>query len=103
MPSENSSQSASGSSVSAFFENFEKLSALGDAEHLAALYAAAFLVAGPTGTQIVKASDLVHAIPRRKQLFEAAGCTSTTLASLVETRLDDRYSLVRTEWRWLFQ
>jgi hypothetical protein len=51
----------------------------------------------------VKASDLLLAIPKRKQLFESIGCRSTTLVSLQETRLDDRYTMVRTEWRWRFE
>ncbi len=83
-----------------FFEAHERSSAAGDAEALARLYAASFLVAGPNGAQVVKSCDLLHAIPKRKQILEAAGCTSARLTALHETKLDDRYSLVRTEWRW---
>jgi hypothetical protein len=102
MPPENSSPGESDRSMEAMFRRFETLSAAADVEGLAALYAPSFLMAGPAGAQVVKASDLVHAIPRRKQLFDAAGCRSTTLLSVQETRLDDRYSQVRTEWQWAF-
>ena len=88
--------------VQDFFETFERLSADGDAEALAGLYAATFLSAGRDGVQTVKSSDLVHVIPKRKQLLESVGCQSTKLVSVQETKLDDHYSLVRTEWRWRF-
>src|SRR5256884_255259 len=88
--------------IVAFFRRFEESSAAGDVDALVALYAPSFLMAGPSGTQVVKASDLAQAIPRRKQMFAAAGCTATTLQSVVDTPLDSRYSLVRTEWQWTF-
>jgi hypothetical protein len=66
------------------------------------LYAPAILVAGPNGSQVVSQDDLLRAIPKRKQMFEAAGHQSTTLAALQETKLDGRYTLARTTWRWKF-
>ena len=103
MASENSSPNEPQQSMTAFFRQFEARSAAIDIGGLVAMYAPSFLMAGPGGTQVVKASDLALAIPRRKQLFDAAGCRSTTLRAVDETRLDDRYSLVRTEWEWMFQ
>lgn len=88
--------------IRTFFEDFAQRNASGDAEGLVRLYAASFLMARPNGVQVVKAADLLPAIPKRKQLLAAIGCRSTTLASLQETKLDDRYSIVRTEWRWRF-
>jgi len=83
-----------------FFETFERGSAAGDAASLAKLYTESFLVAGPNGVQVVKASDLAHIVPKRKQMLDAAGCGDAKLVSLNETRLDDHYSMVRAEWRW---
>jgi hypothetical protein len=76
--------------------------ATSDVEDLARLYAPAIVVAGPGGSQVVSTADLLLAIPRRKQLFEAAGRRRTTLVGLHETPLDRRYTLARTEWQWLF-
>lgn len=84
----------------AFFEAFEASSATGDAASLAKLYTASFVVAGPNGVHVVKASDLAHIVPKRKQTLGAAGCGDAKLVSLNETRLDDHYSMVRAEWRW---
>jgi len=89
--------------MESFFRTFEQLSAESNAADLAALYAPSFLLAGPGGSQLVRAADLQHAIVKRKDLFKTLGCTSTHLARLEESVLDDRYSLVRTEWRWRFE
>jgi hypothetical protein len=85
-----------------FFEAFETAGAALDVDGLARLYAPAILVAGPNGSQVVSRDDLLRAIPKRKQLFDAAGHRSTRLVGLQETKLDDRYTLARTEWRWEF-
>jgi hypothetical protein len=86
-----------------FFETFERNTAAGDADAIASLYAPSFLMAGPNGVQVVKASDLRLAIPKRKQMLESAGCSAARLVSLQENKLDDRYSQVRTEWQWRIQ
>jgi hypothetical protein len=89
--------------MESFFRTFEQLSAESKAADLAGLYAPSFLLAGPSGSQLVRAADLQQAIAKRKDLFKTLGCTSTHLATLQETSLDDRYSLVRTEWYWRFE
>ena len=87
-------------SVETFFQTFEQASAVADVETLARLFAPSFLVAGVGGAQPVKTSDFLAAIPKRKQMFQAAGCKPAALVSLHEIKLDDRYALIRTEWRW---
>ena len=89
--------------MESFFRTFEQLSADSNAADLAGLYASSFLLAGPNGSQLVRAADVQQAILKRKDLFKTLGCTSTHLATLEETSLDDRYSLVRTEWHWRFE
>ena len=61
-----------------------------------------FLAAGPQGAQCVRAEDFALVLPKRKQLFDKLGCTSTALVSLHETALDDRYALAKTKWRMIF-
>ena len=89
--------------MESFFRTFEQLSAESNVAGLAGMYAPSFLLAGPSGSQVVRSGDLQQAILKRKQLFETLGCTSTSLAALQETSLDERYSIVRTEWRWRFE
>jgi hypothetical protein len=86
-----------------FFERFQALTAVSDTAGLGAMYAASIMIAGPNGTQVVTADDVLRAIPKRKQLLESAGHRDTALVGFEEVPLTDRYSLVRAEWRWHFQ
>jgi hypothetical protein len=85
-----------------FFENFEQTNAAGDIDRLVALYADPFMSADATGVRVVHAGEFRAALPKRKQLFNAIGCTSTKLVSVEETPLDDRYVMAKTVWRWEF-
>ena len=85
-----------------FFDTFEQSNAAGDIDRLVALYADPFMSADSTGVRVVKASEFRMALPKRKQLFSAIGCTSTKLLSVEETPLDDCYVMARTVWRWEF-
>ena len=86
-----------------FFERFQRPKATPDLESLVELYASSVMVAGPAGPNIITASQLVGAISKRKQLFDDAGHRETTLVGFEEVRLTPRYSLVRTEWQWIFE
>ena len=85
-----------------FFETFEQTSAGGDVDRMVALFADPFMSADSTGVRVVQASEFRAALPKRKQLFSAIGCTSTKLVSVEETPLDDRYVMAKTVWRWEF-
>ena len=88
--------------IEIFFRNFEKYSNLNDADGLASMFADSFLNADHSGTRVVQARDLRMFIPKRKQVFESIGYKSTKLVSVNQTKLDDRYILVRAEWRFEF-
>jgi ketosteroid isomerase-like protein len=87
-------------SMRRFFEALEISSETADVTALVNLFADSLVVASANGAQVVRASDLARMIPKRKEMLEAAGCQAAKLVSLNETRLDDYYSMVRTEWRW---
>jgi hypothetical protein len=86
--------------IQAFFEEFQRCNADGDAEQLARLYAPVFLMAGAGGVQAVRSADLALAIPKRREMLRAIGCRPAGLVSLEETKLDDRYSMARMKWQW---
>ena len=88
--------------IEAFFREYEKHTNLADGERLASQFADTFVAADPSGARVVQAADLRAAISRRQQLFASLGCRATILASLRETKLDDRYVMVRAEWRMQF-
>ena len=85
-----------------FFERFEMKNARADVESLIELYASNVMVAGPAGPTIITAPNLLTAISKRKQVMDDAGHRETVLVGFEESTLTPRYSLVRTEWQWVF-
>jgi hypothetical protein len=85
-----------------FFQSWEESIASGDIAAQVSHFAEVFLYAGPRGAQSVRASDFALALPKRKQLFEDLGCQCSTLVSLIESKIDDRYASARTQWRMTF-
>jgi hypothetical protein len=85
-----------------FFERFQSLSAAADINGLVAMYAERIMIAGRRGTMTISPADIMGAIPKRKQMIESAGHRATTLVGFEEESLTERYSLVRTQWRWDF-
>jgi hypothetical protein len=85
-----------------FFERFQTMNARADVEKLIELYASHVMVAGPAGPTIITAPNLLSVISKRKQLLDDAGHRETTLVGFEESPLTPRYSLVQTEWQWVF-
>jgi hypothetical protein len=84
--------------VEDFLKRYEVNSNVGDAEEVIKQFADVFMTADPGGTRAVPSSVLLMAIPQRKKLFESVKSSVTTLASVKQTRLDERYVLLETEW-----
>ncbi len=87
-----------GDSVIEFFRAYEENMRQGDDEALAAQYGEAFMFAGPSGVQAIRREDFRKALSGRKGFFDRVGLKATGLASLEETRLDDRYVMVKATW-----
>ncbi len=85
--------------IERFFKAFEGNNSTWNIPALVSQFAEVFMVAGPQGTQCVRAADLALALPRRKQLFDSFGCRSTELVSLNESRLDARYVMAKAKWQ----
>jgi ketosteroid isomerase-like protein len=85
--------------VQAFFDTFAAASDQLDVDRLADLFAETFLAADPAGTQPVPRQAFLNALPRRAELFRAAGITRVVLTDLQHHALDDTYVLARTDWR----
>jgi hypothetical protein len=83
-----------------FFEAFQARNAAGDIDAVAQMYAPTIMVAGPSGASAVSAVALIGAIRQRKQLFDSLGCPPAALAGVSGMKLDERYALARTEWRF---
>ena len=84
--------------VEAFFDTFAAASDPLDTDRLAELFAETFLAADPAGVQAVPRQAFLHALPRRAELFAAAGIARVVLAELRYQALDATYVLARTDW-----
>jgi ketosteroid isomerase-like protein len=89
--------------VSAFLARFERNANSGDAEEVVAQFADTFMAADANGARAVPSSAMLRAIPERRKMFERLGNSVTTLASVEEMRLDERYVLLRLEWLMKFE
>lgn len=65
-------------------------------------FAETFLVAGPDGPRVIRASDFALALPKRRKMFDEWGLRSTKLDSTVVTKLDERYVMAETKWLMSF-
>ncbi|HEX6674735.1 MAG TPA: DUF4440 domain-containing protein [Actinomycetes bacterium] len=85
--------------VGAFFDTFAAAGDQLDVDQLAALFAETFLAADPAGARPVPRQAFLQALPRRAELFRAAGITRVVLVDLQHHALDDTYVLARTDWQ----
>jgi ketosteroid isomerase-like protein len=84
--------------VEAFFDTFAAASDQLDTDRLAELFAETFLAADPAAVHAVPRQAFLQALPRRAELFAAAGITRVALIDLQHEPLDDTYVLARTDW-----
>jgi ketosteroid isomerase-like protein len=85
--------------VRGFFDRFTEASDALDVAALGELFDETFLAADPDGVRPVPKALFLQALPRRAELFAAAGIARMTLADLEHQALDDTYVLARTGWR----
>jgi ketosteroid isomerase-like protein len=85
--------------VEAFFDAFAVASDQLDLDRLAELFAETFCAADPAGARPVPRQAFLAALPRRAELFAAAGIARVVLTDLQHQPLDATYVLARTDWR----
>jgi hypothetical protein len=85
--------------VREFFDSFGAASDGLDVEALGQLFDETFLAADPAGAQPVPREVFLRALPRRAELFAAAGISRVVLDDVAHEALDDTYVLARTGWR----
>jgi len=88
--------------IGRFFQLFAQTSSEESILAQVSLFADPFFSADPHGTRGVRLSDFAAALPKRKMLFDRLGCKPPVLVNLNETRLDARYVLAKTTWRFEF-
>jgi hypothetical protein len=84
--------------IAAFFDEFADASTNEDWTSYGDLFLPAFLSIDPSSAAPVAREDLIAFLPQRKGIFDMAGATGTTLASLDVLALDGRHAIAETRW-----
>ena len=84
--------------VREFFARFESASESLNSDTLGTCFAEVFMAADPSGAQPVPLAGFLSVLPRRKEMFAAAGIGPVTLTDLTHIDLDEHYVLVHTTW-----
>jgi hypothetical protein len=89
--------------VQAFFDQYARSRSVLDVDLITAQYADATMFAGPKGVRVTEKSAILAALPKGQAFLQVLGHRSTTVVALDETRLDDRYVMVRAQFAWRFE
>jgi len=74
-----------------------------DIDGITSQYADACMLAGPGGPRVAQKQAILEGFPKALELLKTVGHTSTQLASLDETRVDEHYTMVRAQFAWRFE
>lgn len=85
--------------VQEFFEQYARSRSAMDIERLASQC----MFAGQNGVQVPEKQAVLEGFPKALALLRTVGHTSTTVASVHEARLDERYVMVRARFVWRFE
>lgn len=83
--------------IRAFLTEFEQRGANPEADS-GDLFADQFLTSGPDRALVVSREALVASLPRRRQMFAAAGVGSARCVDAAQLDLDEHHLLVRSDW-----
>jgi hypothetical protein len=89
--------------VQQFFDQYARSRSAMDIDLIASQYPDSFMMAGPTGARVAEKASILAAFAKGQALLGALGHKATTVRSLDEIRLDNRYVLVRAQFVWRFE
>jgi hypothetical protein len=86
-----------------FFDQYARSRSAMDTVRIASQYADWSMFAGPDGAQVAEKQAVLTGFPKALKLLKTVGHTSTRLASLHQSRVDDHYAMVRAQLVWRFE
>lgn len=89
--------------VQEFFDRYARSRSAMDIDRIVSQYADSAMFAGPDGARVAEKHAILAGFPKALELLKTVGHTSTTLASLHETRVDEHYAIVRAQLVWRFE
>ena len=89
--------------VQEFFDQYARCRSAMDIDRIAFQYADSCMFAGPDGVRVAEKQAVLAGFRKALELLKTVGHTTTRLASLHETRVDDHYAMVRAQLVWRFE
>jgi hypothetical protein len=90
--------------IEAFFARYEQAANSFDADIVTSEFSDCFMGADPNGVACIQNDDMFRkAIPQRHAFFQQIGFRSAKILGLVETPLDERYTMVKVHWHMIFE
>jgi hypothetical protein len=86
--------------VQEFFEQYARSRSAMDIDRIVSQYADSCMLAASDGARVAERAALLAGFPKALELLKTVGHTSTNLASLNETRVDEHYAMVRAQFVW---
>jgi hypothetical protein len=84
--------------IQQFFADFEEASRSMDWARYGEMFLPDFMSLDPESSGSVAREDLIAFLPHRKEIFDRAGATGTTLVTLETEALDPCHAVARTSW-----
>jgi hypothetical protein len=88
--------------VQKFFDQYVRSRSTMDIDLLVSQYAESCMFGAHDGPRIAEKQAIREGFPKALELLKTVGHTSTRLASLDETRVDEHYTMVRAQFVWRF-
>ena len=73
-----------------------------DSDLIASQYPESWMYAGPDGVRVAHKAAVLAGLAKGKEWLRTLGHTSTTLASMEESAVDDYYTVVKARFIWHF-
>jgi ketosteroid isomerase-like protein len=89
--------------VREFFEQYARSRSAMDIDRIVSQYADSCMLAASDGARVAERAALRAGFTKALELLKTVGHTSTTLASLDATRVDEHYGMVRAQFVWRFE
>jgi hypothetical protein len=90
--------------IEQFFKSYEEGANTFDPDLVASQFTDSFLGGDPNGVTCIQNDEKFRkAIPERHALFQQIGFRSAKILSIVETALDDRYTMAKVHWHMVFE
>ena len=90
--------------IERFFVEYEKGANSFDVDLVTSEFTPVFMGADPSGVACVQNDEKFRAaIPERRAFFEQTGFKSAKVLGVVETQLDERYTMAKVHWHMLFE